>query len=139
MSIFSQWLDAEQTIIISHYDCDWEWEDLAYHNETMLLPMLESVNHPVAIISDMSQSDLLPEDDNGYLIGKLVELGHTYNHCDVDMVMFVHDEELLGSVISSIHRQFVNKGRKYYHTNTIDNAISVIREHRGLGASLSRY
>ncbi|GAB4511108.1 MAG: hypothetical protein OHK0046_08740 [Anaerolineae bacterium] len=131
MTIQSEWYNQKHHIVLTRHSHDWTWEELEAHDQRVLPTLLTTATGPTAVIRDLSRSDWLPESDE--FIEHIKVSGRAQLGCNIDIVMFVIHHEEIGSVLALAHREFAVRGRKYYFTDTIDDAYAIILEHRGLG------
>jgi hypothetical protein len=126
MPITATWFDEEHTIILQSYMGDWTWDDWNVCNDE-LQAMLDSVDHTVHTIIDVSQSGQLPP--GGYASrrsdlpqtppvthphsGYLVFVGTTFAH------------EALTDVITTF---FTRVGRRFLFTDSFEDVDALLAE-----------
>ncbi len=136
MSIYTEWYDKERNILLQTHAHNWTWEDLLDHHTHVLPGVLANATGTTALIIDMTEADWLPESEE--FVKHIQTLGSRLRFCNVDITMFVLSKAEIGSLLALAYRQFAVRGRKYYFTETVEDACSVIFEHRGIGERLKR-
>lgn len=59
MPVTAEWLDDDRTIVRFNYDGNWEWEE-AFQVVNTGNEMMKQVDHPVAVVVDMTNGQQLP-------------------------------------------------------------------------------
>lgn len=129
MSIYSEWYDHNNNIILTTHGHDWTWDDLKWHDSQVLPEFVRDSTASVGVIRDMTRSDWLPESDE--FIEHIKDAGNIQRTLDIDIVIFVINQEEIGSVLALAYREFAVQGCKYYFTDSVHDAYSVIMTHRG--------
>jgi hypothetical protein len=124
MKVYSQWDNAEQTVIHSIHERDWTWTELHTHDTTVLPDMVRSVHNPVSVIVDMLRSPYFPPEAFSDHVRRM---SAAYDDLNITTVVFVIREDDIGQLLLSAHRRFSDR-RDYYTARSLDEARSIIAQ-----------
>ena len=122
MSIQIDWVDDEKTIIQYHFERRWTFEDLQTAIDTVNT-MLETVDYPVFIIINITDSTIVPS-------GILTQLRVRSSNAAKNWAggVFVGANALVKTLLSTFIKVYPGIGKRYAVVETVDQALKVIAE-----------
>lgn len=126
MAITQVWDNPEKTVICVTYGADWSWEEM-YTNAPLAGAMLDSVNHTVHSIQDMSNAPSVPNGGMGSIkhfpnISKMPMMTHP----NAGLMVFVGSSKLVGMLTGALAKAFNLEHVRF--ATTLDEAYAVIAE-----------
>ena len=127
MPIQSVWDDTHCSILRTTHIGIWTWGELQAHDENVVLPMLRSVDHPVAMIVDLRRAFwVMP----GSIIRNLQAQIDRYADGNVDIVVFVSTKEAVRSLLVTVHHRYGLFDRHYCTASSMAEARQTIQNMR---------
>ncbi|MDZ4763627.1 MAG: hypothetical protein SGI73_03680 [Chloroflexota bacterium] len=128
MGIAVQWDDDAHTIARMDFDGKWTWTDLKNANDQMGT-MIASVDHPVAVITDVTRSNHLPE---GALSEARSISGGLRGQVAGGLIVAVRASTLVKSLFPIFFNVYGKRAGfpMTYFVDTLDDARALIREKR---------
>jgi hypothetical protein len=124
MPVHSSWDDLNRTVIRTTHSAEWTWDELHQHDTQVVVPMLESVHHNVALIVDMRRSAWVPLSGFSEEVKQAADTHRLHN---IDLVIFV--------LLKSAHRRYGRSTKVYLAAQTLEEARAAISAYRsGNGA-----
>lgn len=125
MGIKVNWYDKDKTIVRYEFEGQWRWDDL-HEAIKQVNALLESVNHPVYIIIDVTEGTIVPAGAFSHM--RMRSMNAAPNWAGG---IFVGMNTFLKTLITTFIKVYPKLGERYAVCNTMDEALAVIAEKRG--------
>ena len=119
MPIRSTWDGPEHSVIITTHSGQLTWQELDDHDENVILPMLEDIDTPIAMIKNIAMSYWLAPNEFIPWVKKTAQL---YQAHDVKAILFVTRDQLVGALLENAFQQYGLTDCHYEHTPSLDAA-----------------
>ena len=126
MPVTARWLDEEKTILGFIYSGSWEWQE-AFDMMATSPQMMDEVDHPVAVVVDMTTGQQLPSDPLKH-IPKLSQ-GRGKSKNDSGITVFLNANILTKAMqdVIEMTKMPMPKGLVAVYARTYDDAIEQAR------------
>lgn len=127
MGIIVIWDDEEQTIVRFVYAGLWTWEEFN-HVIREGNAMMDTVNHPVVSIVDMSNSSHVPPNA---LVHIKWAVDYSGNHNNSRIVVFAGATAFYKTMLNVLTTLYphINHAANFLHVNTLDEARQLARQY----------
>ncbi len=126
MPIIVAWDNDEKTIVRETFTGEWDWDDLDEANLNKITSMIESVDHRVDLLADLSESGDLPP---GHPLRKGYEHMSGFPE-NWGMVAAVSQNLLYRMLLKALKRIFPTITARLFVVTTIEEAYEVIKAER---------
>jgi hypothetical protein len=125
MSIDSRWDNPQHTVILTTYSREWTWDEFREHESHEIGMMLESVSHPIVILSDMRNTHWLPQER---FMERIREITNRRQQHPVAAVVFIVNDHAVATLLVQAFARYGPADRHYTHAQTLEEARTLAVE-----------
>lgn len=123
------WHNTAQTIIRYHFPKAWSWDDI-YSAIDKAVVLLDSVQHRVCLVLDLTESERVP---NLNVIGlQRIANAPTAKHPNAGIFVMVGMRPVVRAIADVFFRLYPAAGKQYRTAATLEEAITLINEYMEL-------
>lgn len=126
MPIHTRWWDDQTSILIEKFKDDWSWEDVTQESLNVIYPMLETMDHPIALIQDMLGSHWIP---SMTLLQQVKTMFSTAPlHTSISLVVIVSGEPSVDALLLNAYRLYGKDTCIYKTASSLPKAMQLIEQ-----------
>lgn len=123
MAINVKWADESQSAIVYELKGKWTWDELFIAIDEAV-QLLDSINHSVNIIIDVSESQYTPPLSVANL--RRVANAPTMSHPNTQLLILVGANQFIKIMFQVFSRLFPHAASRYRMMKTLEEALSVV-------------